>query len=138
VARLNVRIPAGINQNEAIRLSGQGEAGPKGAEAGDLYLKIRINPDKRFKRQDYDIISEQTIGFSQAAIGDKIEIETVDGPVTLKIPEGTQSGKVFMLRGKGVPKLHSHGRGDHLVTIIVKTPTGLSRQQRKILEDLGI
>jgi molecular chaperone DnaJ len=138
VARLNVRIPAGINQNEAIRLSGQGEAGPKGAEAGDLYLKIRINPDKRFKRQDYDIISEQTIGFSQAALGDKIEIETVDGPVTLKIPEGTQSGRVFMLRGKGVPKLHSHGRGDHLVTIIVKIPIGLSRQQRKILEDLGI
>ena len=138
VVSMSVKIPAGIDHGQAIKLSGQGEAGEHGAGAGDLYLKIKVNPSRQFNRQGDNILSRIEIGFKQAALGDKIEVATVDGPVNLKIPEGTQSGKVFILRDRGVPKLNARGRGDHLVTIIVKTPTRLTRQQRKLLEDLNI
>ena len=138
LARLKVKIPAGINEGESIRLSGQGEAGAKGAGAGDLYLRMRVSQDKRFEREGNDIKSGKEINFVQASLGDKIEIETVDGIITLKIPEGTQSGTVFKLRDRGVVKLNGRGRGDHLVKVIVKTPTGLSRKQRKALEELGL
>ena len=138
VVALSVKIPAGIDHGQAIRLSGQGEAGERGAATGDLYLKIKVTPSRDFSREGDNIVSTLEIGFKQAALGDKIEVATVDGPVTLKIPEGTQSGKVFILRDRGVPKLNARGRGDHLVTVIVKTPARLSRQQRKILEDLDI
>ena len=117
-------------------MSGQGEA-VKGGQTGDLYLKIRVNSDRRFERDGFNIKSRAEINFSQAALGDKIEVATVDGPVDLKIPEGTQSGKVFILRGRGVTHLNGRGRGDHLVEVIVKTPTGLSRKQREILKELG-
>jgi len=135
---LKVKIPAGIDEGESIRLAGQGEAGSKGALAGDLYLKIRVKPDKRFERDGYDIKSEAEIKFSQAVLGDKIEVETVDGPVKLKIPEGTQSGTVFRLRNRGVTKLRGRGRGDQLVKVIIKTPKGLSKKQKKMLEELGV
>lgn len=146
IVNLKVKIPAGIDNNETIRLSGQGEAAAKGGQAGDLYLKIRVKPDGRFEREGINIKSRAEINFSLAALGGRIEVATVDGPVELKIPEGTQSGKVFILRGKGVPYLNSHGlfggaqgrRGDHLVKVIVKTPTGLSRKQRELLKELGI
>lgn len=135
--KLNVNIPAGIDNGETIRLSGQGEAGEKGTQSGDLYLKIKINPDKRFKRESYDIISESEINFTQAALGDKIDIETVDGIVKLKIPEGTQSETIFKLRGRGVTRLQSRGRGDHLVKIIVKTPKNLTRKQKELLREFS-
>lgn len=138
IVNLKVKIPAGIDNNETIRLTGQGEAASKGAQPGDLYLKIRVNADRRFERDGVNIKSRAQISFSQAALGDKIEVATVDGPVDLKIPEGTQSGKVFILRDKGVPHLNGRGRGNHLVEVIVKTPTGLSRKQREILKELGI
>ncbi|MFA6306332.1 MAG: molecular chaperone DnaJ [Patescibacteria group bacterium] len=137
IVNLKVKIPAGIDNNETIRLSGQGEAAAKGGQAGDLYLKIRVNPDRRFQRDGANIKSRAEIGFSQAALGDKIEIVTVDGPVDLKIPEGTQSGKIFILRDKGVPYLNGRGRGNHLVEVIVKTPAGLSRKQKELLKELG-
>jgi len=136
--KLNVKIPAGIDDGETIRLAGQGEAGERGAPVGDLYLKIRIKPDPRFRREGYDILSKAEISFTQAALGDKIDIITVDGPVKLKIPEGTQSGKVFRLRGKGVPYLRGRGRGDQLVEVIVRTPTGLNRKQRQMLKELDL
>ena len=138
LTNLKVGIPAGIDEGESIRLAGQGEAGAKGASAGDLYLKIRVKSDKRFERDGYDIKSIAEIKFSQAALGDKIEVETVDGLVKLKIPEGTQSGTVFRLRDRGVIKLQGRGRGDHLVKVIIKTPTNLSLKQRKALEELGV
>lgn len=138
IVTLKVKIPAGIDDGESIRLSGQGETAPRGGASGDLYLKIRVAPSKKFRRDAYNILSEAEISFSQAALGSKIEVETVDGPVKLKIPEGTQSGKVFILREKGVPKLRGRGRGDHLVTVKVKIPTGLTRQQKKLLEELGL
>ena len=133
---MKVKVPGGISNGEMIRMSGQGEAGEKGAQSGDLYIKVHVIADKRFNRQGDDIISKIEISFPDAALGTKIDIETVDGPVTLKIPEGTQSGKVFMLKDKGVPKLRGRGRGDHLVEVIVKTPTDLSRKQKQLLEEL--
>lgn len=138
ISGIKVKIPAGIDNGETIRLSGHGEAGVKGAPAGDLYLKIRVNPDIKFKRDGYNILSKAEISFAQAALGDKIKVDTVDGPVKLKIPEGAQSGKVFRLSGRGIPRLRGGGRGDHLVEIIVKTPTGLSRKQKEMLKELGI
>lgn len=138
IVNLKIKIPAGIDNNETIRLSGQGEAAPKGAQAGDLYLKIRVNADRRFERDGVNIKSRAEISFSQAALGDKIEVATVDGPVDLKIPEGTQSGKVFILRDKGAPYLNGRGRGNHLVEVIVKTPTSLSRKQKEMFRELGI
>lgn len=136
--KLKVKIPAGIAEGESIRLSGQGETGQKGAPAGDLYLRIKIQTHQNFKREGYDIKTEEVISIKQAILGDKIEVKTVDGPLTLKIPEGTQSGLVFKLKEKGVTKLRGRGRGDHYVKVIVKIPKGLSRQQKQILEGLGI
>jgi molecular chaperone DnaJ len=136
--RLKIKIPAGIDNGEAIRLSGQGEAGMKGAPAGDLYLRIKITPDKRFHREGADIRNRVEIGVTKAALGGDVEIETVHGSLTLKIPEGTQSGTVFRLKEKGLPRLHSHGQGDHFVEVTVKVPTHLSKQQKKMLEELAI
>lgn len=136
IVNLKINIPAGINNGETIRLSGQGEAGSKGAPAGDLYLQIRVKTDRRFERDGYDIKSKTEISFTQAALGDKIEVETVDGYVKLYIPDGTQSGTIFKLKGKGVNHLQGRGRGDHLVEIIVKTPKNLSRKQKELLREL--
>ena len=146
IVNLKIKIPAGIDNNETIRLSGQGEAAAKGAQAGDLYLKIRVNPDRRFERDGVNIKSRAEISFSQAALGGKIEVATVDGPVDLKIPEGTQSGKIFILRGKGALYLNSRGafsrvqdrRGDHLIEVIIKTPAGLSKRQKELLKESGL
>jgi len=135
--KLAIKIPAGIDSGESIRYAGQGEAGVKGAMASDLYIRTRVKMDSRFNRQGYDIITEKEINFTKAALGAKIEVETVDGSVELKIPEGTQSGTVFRLAGRGVPRLRERGRGDHLVKVTVKIPKGLSRKQRKFLEELG-
>ncbi|MFA5184830.1 MAG: molecular chaperone DnaJ [Patescibacteria group bacterium] len=130
-----VRIPAGINEGESIRLSGRGEAGQKGAPAGDLYLRIKVSPHKKFIRDGYDIRTEETISIRQAALGDKIEVATIHGPLKLKIPEGTQSGTVFKLKEKGIARLQHRGLGDHFVKIIVKIPTGLSKKQKQLLAD---
>ena len=134
--KIKVKIPPGIDNGEILKLTGQGEAGEKGSPAGDLYIQIKIRPHPEFKRRGYDILSEEEINFPQAALGDKIRVATLYGNVLLKIPAGTQSGKVFRLRNKGIIKLHGHGRGDHLVKIIVKTPEKLSKRQRKLLEEL--
>ncbi|MFA6410895.1 MAG: molecular chaperone DnaJ [Candidatus Buchananbacteria bacterium] len=131
-----VKIPAGIDNGQTIRLAGHGSAGQKGSSAGDLYLKIRVAPDSRFFRDGFEIKTKAEISFAQAALGGKIEIDSLDGKITLKIPEGTQSGKVFFLKGRGVPHLQSRGRGDQLVEVIVKTPTRLSKKQKEILKEL--
>lgn len=137
IASLKIKIPAGIDNGESIRFPGQGEA-VSGGQAGDLYVRVRVNPDKRFNRQRSDILSKAEINVALAALGGKIEIETVDGPVELKIPEGVQSGTVFKLKGRGVPNVHGRGRGDHLIEVAVKTPIGLSRKQKEALKELGI
>jgi len=135
---LKVKIPAGIDDGEAIRISGHGGAGMHGGPSGDLYIRVKVKSDKRFVRDRYDIKSEASIGFTQAALGDKIDIETIDGPLSLKIPAGTQSGTNFRLKGLGVYKLHNKGRGDHYVNVKIKTPTSLSRKQKQLLKDLDL
>jgi len=135
--KLKVKIPAGINTGESIRLSGQGDAGVKGSPAGDLFLRIKVSASKKFVRDNYNIHTKETIGVRQAILGDKIEVETVDGKLTLKIPEGTQSGTVFRLKEKGVPHLNSRLRGDHLVEVTVKIPKGISRKERSVIEQIN-
>jgi len=134
--KINVKIPAGIDNGQSIRMSGYGQASGKGTQAGDLYLRIKVLPDIRFRRVGYDLKSRKEISFTQAALGDKVDIETIDGVVKLKIPEGTQSGKVFRIRNKGVNHLHGRSRGDLLIEVIVKTPIRLNRKQKKLLEEL--
>ncbi len=133
---LKIKIPAGINDGESIKLTGQGDAGVRGGAPGDLYVTVKIKPKLGFKREGYNILSKHKINFVQAALGDKVEIETLDGKVKLKIPAGTQSGDVFKLSGKGAYKLHGRGRGDHLVEIIVEVPKKLSRRAKELLEQL--
>ena len=134
---LKISIPAGIDTGETIKISGQGNAGAKGGKSGDLYISFNIRSDKEFTRENYNILSQAEINISQAALGGKIQINTLDGPVNLKIPSGTQSGKIFILKNKGVPVLNSPSRrGDQYVEVIVKIPTRLSRKQKKLLEEL--
>ena len=133
-----VKIPSGIDDGQTIRLAGRGQAGRRGGPAGDLYLRIKVKSDPHLVRDGYDIKSKAEISFKQAALGDKIKVATLDGEVTLKIPEGTQSGKIFMLKDRGVPHLQGRGRGDHLVEVIVKTPVKLTRHQRQLLEELNL
>ncbi len=135
IQRIKINIPAGINDREVLRLSGQGNAGIHNARPGDLYIRIRVKLDPYFIREGNDINTKKYINFTQAALGDKVDIETVNGFVKLKIPKGTQSGTIFRLRGKGVPKMHGYGSGDHLVEVIVKTPKKLTQKQKQLLEE---
>lgn len=134
-ASLKITIPAGIDNGQMIKLSGQGEAVGNGM-AGDLYIKVIVKPDERFERDGDNIYTQSNITFSQAALGDKITVPTVDGEVALKIPSGTRSGQTFKLKGKGATKLHGRGRGDQFVKINLETPQKLSRAQRKLFEEL--
>lgn len=133
--KIRVIIPAGIADGQSVRLSGKGEAGEQGS-AGDLYIRVRVRANKNFVRQGDDILSEARLNLKQAILGDRIQVETVDGPVELKIPEGTQSHTKFRLKGKGVPHLRVHGRGDQIVDAIVDIPKGLGRKAKKILEEI--
>lgn len=134
--KIKIKIPAGIKNGQTIRLENMGEAGEKGGEAGDLYVNIHIASDKRFKRDGDNIYSVAEISFYQAALGDKIAIETIGGEVKLKIPAGTQSGEVFRLKGRGVKHLNRFGYGDHYVRIQVVTPKNLTRKQKELIEKL--
>lgn len=136
--KMKIKVPAGIDEGEAIRLSGKGHAGSKGQAAGDLLLRIRVEKSKEFVRRNYDIFSDQEISVKQAILGDKINIKTVHGNVLLKIPEGTQSNTTFKIKGKGVPKLRGGGLGDHFVNIKVNIPKNISRSTKKVLEEIDI
>ncbi len=133
-----IKIPAGIEDGQSIRLSGKGEAGPKGATAGDLYIEVEVLPSRDFARDGNNILSTVKVSFAQAALGDTVVIQTVDGEGELKIPAGIQSGTVLKIRGKGVPRINSGSRGDHLVTVHVQTPTKLSRKAKKLMKDLQL
>lgn len=131
-----VTIPAGIDNNQTLSLEGYGTAGEDGALSGDLLVTVHITPHTFLKRKDDDILSEVQITFSQAVLGAKINIETIEGPVTMKIPAGTQPGEVFRIRGKGVPHLEHFGRGDHLVTLVLFVPRKISREEKDLIEKL--
>ncbi|HEY63758.1 MAG TPA: molecular chaperone DnaJ [Caldilineae bacterium] len=135
--RLQVDIPAGVDDGTQIRLAGEGEAGLYGGPPGDLYVVLSVDSHPLFQRHDHNILLELPINIVQASLGAEIDVPTLDGPVKLKIPPGTQHGTVFRLRGKGVPYLRRHGRGDQLVSIRVVVPTELNEEQRELLRKLG-
>ncbi|HSX02977.1 MAG TPA: molecular chaperone DnaJ [Candidatus Saccharimonadia bacterium] len=134
---LTIKVPAGIDDGATMRLAGKGAAPKGGGAKGDLYVQLRVRPDRRFVRRGHDILSEATVPMAAAALGTEVSVVTVDGPVTLKVPAGTQSGKVFKLSDRGMPDVHGRGRGDHLVTVVVETPTKLSARQRELLEQFA-
>lgn len=131
---VKVVIPQGVDDGAALRISGKGAMGDDGSR-GDLYVEIRVKPHKKFTREGNLILSSEEVSMVDAALGTEVEVETVDGKLKMKIPAGTQSGNDFKLSGKGVPYVRGSGRGDHIVTIRVKTPTNLSKRQKEILEE---
>ena len=133
---LKIKIPAGIDDGMSIRLRGKGGAAPEGGtEPGDLYVRVKVKPHKNLTREGAIILSEHKIDMVDAALGCEIEVETVDGKITMKVPAGTQSGTPFKLSGHGVPFRADGDRGPHIVTILVETPKNLSRKQKELLEE---
>ena len=135
--RIKLKIPAGIDNGYSLKLGRKGKPGIRGGPNGDLYVLVHVKPHEIFERNGSDILNEVNIGFPQAALGTKILVPTLDGKANLNIPAGTQSGELFRLRGKGVPRLHGWGRGDHFVKVIVRTPTKLTRRQKKLITELA-
>lgn len=134
---LSVKIPGGVETGSRLKLSGEGGQGVKGGPNGDLYVAISVKEHAIFQREDDNVVCEIPISFAQAALGCEIEVPTLDGKVSMKIPEGTQSGKIYRLRGKGIPSLQGYGRGDQLVVVKVETPTNLSGKQKELLEEFA-
>jgi molecular chaperone DnaJ len=135
--KILVKVPAGVENETRIRYGGEGDAGKWGGPSGDLYVVLEVRPHKFFERDGDDLHCVMPISFPQASLGTELEIETLHGQETLKVPEGTQSGKEFRLRGKGVPHLNSHGRGDLVVEVRVQTPAKLTKQQKELMRQLG-
>lgn len=132
-----IEIPAGISDGQTISMRGEGEAGKFGAPNGDLFINVHILRHEKFSRdEENNIISEEKISFAQAALGDKIDVETVEGKVSMKIPSGTQNGEIFRIRNMGVPFLRSSGRGHHLVKIRVVVPKKLSHREKELIREL--
>ncbi len=131
-----IKIPAGIPADTELRLTGEGDHGPRGGAPGDLYIGVDVTPHPVLERKGDDIASTVVVNVAEAALGAEVEIETVDGPSTVKIAAGTQAGAAVRLRGKGAPRLRGSGRGDHLLHVHVATPSKLSRAQRRLLEEL--
>lgn len=135
--KIDIQVPAGIDDGQALSMSGKGEAGEAGTPAGDLIIAVHVKPHAKLKRQGTTLYSEETISMAEAALGTSLSVDTLEGKVTMKIPAGTQPGEVFRLRGKGMPSLHSHHHGDHMVTVKVHIPKKLSRKAKEALEILA-
>ncbi|MBN2459674.1 molecular chaperone DnaJ [Candidatus Woesearchaeota archaeon] len=132
---IEVDVPAGIMDQARLRVNGEGEAGYRGSEPGDLYLIIHVEPSDIFERIGDDLVMEQKISFTQAILGAKVKVPTIDGEAVLKIPPGTSPGAVLRMSGKGMKRLHSFGRGDQLVKITIEMPKHLNRHQEKLLRE---
>jgi len=130
---LSVKVPAGVDNGDRIRLAGEGEAGANGAPAGDLYVEVRVRPHRIFERDGDDLYCEVPVPFTLAALGGELEIPTLEGQVKLKIPAETQTGRMFRLRGKGVKSVRSHRTGDLMCRVVTETPVKLTREQRELL-----
>ncbi len=130
---IKVNIPAGIDHGQTISLRGQGNAGKNGGPAGDLLITVMVQPHELFRRDGVDVFCEAPITFTQAVLGAELEIPTIDGKVKYSIPEGTQTGTVFRLKGKGIPVLNGRGRGDQYVTVTIETPRNLNKEQKEAL-----
>jgi molecular chaperone DnaJ len=135
--KLSVRIPAGIATGQRLRLSGEGEAGPAGGPSGDLYVVIHVQEHSFFQRDGNDLFCEIPLNFTTLALGGEIQIPTLDGRESFIVPAGTQTGSTFRIRGKGMPDVSGRGRGDLLLTVKVSTPKKLTKEQRKLLEQLS-
>ena len=133
--KITVNIPAGIDDGQTVSLKGQGSAGTNGGPAGDLLVTVAVRESDKFERDGTSVLSEATVSFAQAALGADLQVDTIDGPVKLTIPEGTQPGTVFRLRGKGIPYLRGSGRGDQYVTVNVAVPKGLNSRQKEALRE---
>ena len=133
---LSVEIPSGVDSGDRIRLSGEGEAGHQGGHSGDLYVQINVLPHDVFERDGQHLYCEAPISFVEAALGSEIEIPTLDGKVKIKIPEGTQTGKLFRLKGRGVKKIRSSSFGDLMCRVIIETPQRLNKNQKDLLREL--
>jgi molecular chaperone DnaJ len=131
---LSVKVPPGVDNGDRIRLTGEGEAGAQGGPAGDLYVVVNVREHPIFQRDGKHLYCEVPISFVDAALGGELEVPTLDGRVNLKIPEGTQTGKLFRLRGKGVAPVRGGGAGDLMCKVLIETPVKLTRQQRELLE----
>ncbi len=134
---IKVNVPAGIDSEQTISLRGQGNAGRNGGPAGDLLILINVRPHELFRRDGSNVWCDAPITFTQAVLGGEMEIPTIDGKVKYTIPEGTQTGTTFRLRGKGIPNLNGRGRGDQYVTVNIETPRNLSREQKEALRKFG-
>ncbi|CAL4319424.1 Chaperone protein DnaJ [Buchnera aphidicola (Chaitophorus sp. 3695)] len=135
--KLSIKIPAGIDNNDKIRLNNEGEAGENGAASGDLYIQVNIKKHPIFKRKKNDLYCEIPINFTLAALGGKVEVPTLNGKVKIQIPPETQTGKLFRVKGKGVQSIRNYITGDLLCKIIVETPINLNQYQKKLLNDLN-
>lgn len=135
--KLNVTIPAGIDDGQTVSVRGQGSVGANGGPAGDLLVFIIVRPHARFERDGANVVMEQEVSYVQAALGAEIEVPTLDGNVKLNIPEGTQTGSVFRMKGKGIPFLRGSGRGDQYVTVKVAVPKGLTSSQKELLRQFA-
>jgi molecular chaperone DnaJ len=133
-----VKVPAGVQEGQTLRISGEGDAGHRGGPSGSLYVELDVQPHAQFEREDDDLVFYLPLNIAQAAIGARIDVPTLDGhDETVEVEPGTQHGKVFTLRGLGVPRLRGNGRGDLLVRVEVVTPTHLTDDQKRLLEQLA-
>ncbi len=136
--KLQVKVPAGVDHGQQMRLSGEGELGNAGGPRGNLYLQLNVKPHDVFRRDEEDLLLELDLNFAQAALGDMVDVPTIDGDAhELRIPAGTQTGETFIVKGKGVPRLRGNGRGDMIVHAHVITPKALSKEQRDLLKKLA-
>ena len=134
---IEIKIPAGVDTGARLRVTGEGEAGPQGGARGDLYVFIQVKEHDLFERQGNNLYVNVPVSFSQAALGAEVTVPTLDGEELLTIPEGTQTGSIFRVKGKGIVSLQGHGRGDLIVVVSVLVPSRLNREQRKLIEQLA-
>lgn len=133
---VKVKIPAGIDDGQSIRLSGHGEAAPHNGISGDLYVRIHIIPSKIFRREGFDVYTDQEISYSKAVLGATVRVQTIDGELDVKIPEGTESGQLIRLKGHGIKEIGGRDKGDHYVRVKIIVPKKISKAERKLLEEL--
>lgn len=135
--KVSVKMPAGVDTGSRLRLTGEGESGMRGGPPGDLYIYVHVEPHDFFKRNNNDVICQIPISFVQATLGDDIDVPTLNGDKNLHIPKGTQAGEVFRFKGEGIPSLRGYGRGDQIIQVMVKTPTGISKKQEALLKEFA-
>ena len=134
---IEIKVPAGVDTNQIIRVDGKGDAGKKGAKPGTLFVRLFVKKHQIFERRGDDLFAESPISFSQAVLGDEIELKTLEGTnILLQVPQGTESGKVLRISGKGIPRFGGYGKGNLYVELRIKTPRKLSKTQRDLLEKL--